>query len=78
MLVGGEQDLNGLPAHKAPEGQGRDGWRVKVPGRIIVAVGGLERVAAAKDLPDVGNGFVWSVDKKFWSRKQATGVLVSP
>lgn len=64
MLFGCEQDLDGFPADEAAEAQGGDGGRIKVPGRIIVAVGGLERVAAAKDLPDVGDGFVWSIDKE--------------
>lgn len=64
MLFGSEQNLDGLPANEAAQCQGGDGGRVKVPGRIVVAVGSFERVAAAKDLPYVGDGFVWSVDKE--------------
>lgn len=64
MLFGGEQNLDGLPANETAQGQGGDAGGIKVPGRIVVAVGSLERVAAAKDLPDVGDGFVWSVDKE--------------
>lgn len=73
MFFWGEQNLDGLPAHKAPEGQGGNGGRVKVPGGIVIAVGGLEGVAAAKDLPDVGDGFVWSVAEEFCEIRGAVG-----
>lgn len=65
VLFRGEQDLDGLPAHEAAEGDGGDGGGLEVPGGVVVAVGGLEGVAAAEDLPNVGDGLVGRVDEEF-------------
>lgn len=65
MFFRGEQDLDRLPTNEAPKGQSGNGGRIKVPRRIVVAVRSLEGVAAAEDLPDVGNGLVWGIDKEF-------------
>lgn len=59
MFLGRKQDLNGLPAHKSFQRQGRDRRLFEVvPGR-------LEGMLAAENLPNVGYRFVWGVDKQF-------------
>lgn len=65
VLLRSEQDLYGLPAHEAAEGDGGDGGGFEIPGGVVVAVGGLEGVAAAEDLPYVGDGLVGRVDEEF-------------
>lgn len=61
MLIGLEQDLDGLPASETPWGQGGYG------GSLIVIVGRLESVLAAKDLPDVGDGLAWGIHEESWA-----------
>jgi hypothetical protein len=58
MLLGLEQNLDGLPADKAPGGQGWYG------GSLVVISRGLESVLAAKDLPDEGYGLVWGIHEE--------------
>lgn len=64
VLLGAEQYLERLPPREASKGQGGD------RGRLKVVVGGLERVLAAGDLPDVGDGRVRHIDEEGYMHKE--------
>lgn len=67
MLLRLEQNLDRLPADKAPGGQGWYG------GGLVVIVRRLESVLAAKDLPDEGYGLVWGIHEESWVAKGGDG-----
>lgn len=66
-----EQDLDGLPAHEAALGQARN------RGSCEVVVGGLEGMAAAKDLEDVREGLVRGIEEEFCVRRGRASLVVS-
>lgn len=62
MLLGTQEDLEGLPAAEAPGGQG--GY---ARGFEVIS-GGLQAVLAAGDLPYPGYGRVVTLKEECWSR----------
>lgn len=58
MFLGSQKQFNALPADESLQRQGRDG------GRVEVIVARLQGVLAPRNLPDVGYGLMWNVDKE--------------